>query len=369
MLPDGLRDPRRILVVRLDNLGDVLLTGPMARALRSAFPAAELTLLASPGGASAAGLLPWYDRVVTWQPVWQDLGGRMAFDPERELAFIDRLRGGSFDVAFICTSFSQTPYAAAYAAYLAGIPVRIGHAPDFGGSVLSHAIPPPPDGTHQAERNLHLLGAVGIRVPDRDLAVRLPDAAVRRAGEWLADAAIPDGTAVAVVPGASCAARRWPAQRYGAVAAELIAEERSVVVLGTEREKVLADEIVAAAPGTVSLAGRTSLADLAAVIDRSAVVVCGNSAALHLADALGRPVVALYSGTDRESEWGPRRSAAALLRVPTSCAPCRRFDCPFELACLAIDPHTVVEAARGLAGPVRQGSPIGEEGRCVASVS
>jgi lipopolysaccharide heptosyltransferase II len=378
MPPEGLPELRRILVVRLDNLGDVVLTSPMARSLRAAWPEAELTLLASPGGAPAAELLPWYDRVITLRAVWQDLGGRLPFDPDRELALVARLRAGGYDAVFVCTSFSQTPYAAAYAAYLAGIPVRVGHAPDFGGSVLSHPVVPPPDGTHQAERNLALLDALGIRVPDRYLEVELPPAAVGRAGDWLAAAGIDDREAVALVPGASCAARRWPADRYARVAAGLVAAGRRVVVLGTEQEVPVADTIVAAVPSVVSLAGWTTFADTAAVISRAGAVVCGNSAALHLADALGRPVVALYSGTDRESEWGPRRSRATLLRIPTACAPCRRFECPFELACLEIDPAIVVQEVLALETEVRPAAvstpeqlaaAVGEEDRWVASAS
>ena len=358
-----LADARRVLVARLDNLGDVVLTGPFARAVRAAAPDARLSLLASPGGAQAAPLLPWYDEVIVRRAVWQDIGGQLGFDPARELDFVECLRVGRWDAAFVLTSFSQTSYAAGYAAYLAGIPVRVGHAPDFGGSVLSHPIAPPPDGSHQAERNLHLLDELDVPVHDRDLSVVVP--ADDRA--W-ADAAlrardIHDAPFVAIVPGASCAARRWPAERYGAAARVLSAAGLPVVVLGSEREGSEADSIIAASSAAVSLVGRTSIGQLAAVVERAAVVLCGNSLALHLADALRRPVVALYSGTERESEWGPRATAARLLRIPTACAPCRRFTCPFDLACLDLDPTTVATRVLELAGTAAP------EGRCVAFAS
>lgn len=353
MPPDDLDDASRILVVRLDNLGDVLLTAPLARALRQALPGAEITLLASPGGAAAAPLLPWYDRIETLRAVWQDLGGRLPLDPARELALVERLRAGRYDAALICTSFSQTPWPAAYATYLAGIPVRAAIAVDFGGSVLSHAVPPPPGGTHQAERNLHLVESLGLPVSDRRLAVAVPPESGQRATRWLREAGIADGEAVAIVPGASCEARRWPASRYAAVARGLAAGGREVVILGTEKEREAADVIAGACPSALSLAGRTSFPEFAALIERAAVVVCGNSAALHLADALGRPVVALYSGTDLESEWAPRTSPSHVFRVPTPCAPCRRFDCPFDLACLDIDPSAVVRAVLRLLSQVR----------------
>ncbi|HEY0444670.1 MAG TPA: glycosyltransferase family 9 protein [Candidatus Limnocylindrales bacterium] len=365
MPPDALRGAKRVLVVRLDNIGDVLLTSPLVRTLDAALPNAELTLLASPGGALAAPLLPWFDRVITRRAVWQDLGNRLPFDPNGELAFIDELRAADYDAAIICTSFSQTPFAAAYAAYLAGIPIRIGQAADFGGSVLSHTVEPAPPGTHQAERNLRLLDDIGVAVADRRAVVSVPAAAQATAARLLAEIGAADGDAIVVAPGASCASRRYDPTRYGRAAHQLHrATGRPVVVVGTEREVPLADAILAECPEAHSIAGRTSIPELAAIVERAALVLCGNSATLHLADALDRPVVALYSGTDRESEWAPRTAPATLLRIETTCAPCRRFDCPYEMACLAIPPDVVVDAALRLLETTAVG-----EGRCVASAS
>jgi ADP-heptose:LPS heptosyltransferase len=363
MPPDALAGAERVLVVRLDNLGDVLLTAPLFAALRERLPDAELTLLASPGGALAAPLVPSIDRVATVRAVWQDLGGRLPFDPDAELDFVGRIRAGGYDAAIICTSFSQTPFAAGYASYLAGIPVRVGQAADFGGSVLSHTVTPAADGLHQADRNLHLLAALGIDAADRALHLAVPADAERAAAQCLDDAGIGDAPIV-VAPGASCAARRYDPTRYGIAARQLARETgRDVVVVGTERERPIADAVVDACSGAVSLAGRTSFPELAAIVARAGLVLCGNSATLHLADAFVRPVVALYAGTDRESEWGPRQAPARLLRIETFCAPCRRFDCPYAMACLAIEPDRVVDAAfEVLASTAR-------EERCVAFVS
>jgi ADP-heptose:LPS heptosyltransferase len=371
MPPDALAGAERVLVVRPDNLGDVVLTAPLFRALHEHLPNAELTLLASPGGALAAPLVPWIDRLETVRAVWQDLGGRLPFDPGGELELIARLHGGRYDAAIICTSFSQTPFAPGYAAYLAGIPVRVGQAPDFGGSVLSHAVEPAADGAHQAERNLHLLEAVGVPVRDRAVRLRVPPAAERAMERLLEEAGIGDGPIV-VAPGASCAARRYDPVRYGIAARELARRtSRDVVVVGAERERAMADAVTDACPSAVSFAGRTSFPEVAAVISRAGLVLCGNSATLHLADAFERPVVALYSGTDRESEWGPRLAPARLLRIETFCAPCRRFDCPYAMACLAIEPELVVEAGLELlaAAPSTHAAVPAEEDRWVASAS
>ena len=166
-------DLQRILAVRLDNAGDVVMLGPALRALRAFAPAGHLALLASPVGAQAAELLPEVDEVITVRAVWQDASDALAFDPDRERRLVQRLADGRFDAAFIFTSFSQSPFPAAYACYLAHVPVRAGQPGDFGGAVLSHRVPSAPGGSHQVDRNLHLLEHLGIPVPSRALRVSL----------------------------------------------------------------------------------------------------------------------------------------------------------------------------------------------------
>ncbi len=353
---DVLAGARRIVVLRLDNAGDVILAGPTIRALRLAYPDAHLTLLASPVGADAAELLPWLDEVVPWRTVWQDANGSLAFDPGRETAAIERLRSLRADAAIILTSFSQTPFAAGYACYLAGIPVRVGHEESFGGGVLSHPIDGPAP-IHQAERNLHLLRGIGVPTGDGRLEAHVSDEAHAAVARLLA--ALPgDDAPVVVAPGASCAARRYdPASFARATAAISAGTGRPIVVIGTAKERPLAAPIVAAVPDAVDLVGRTSLAEAAAVIARAGLVLANDSFAMHLADAFDRPVVVTFAGTDREAEWAPRRTRHIVLVRPTPCAPCRLFDCPLEgHPCMAIDPRRVVDAASLLLGAERRSS-------------
>jgi hypothetical protein len=112
---------RNLLVVRMDNAGDVVMLGPAVRAIKATSPQARITLLASPAGSKAAVLLPWVDEVITWRAVWQDLG-HLPFDPPRERELIDLLAERAFDAAVIFTSFSQAPHVPGYVCYLAGIP-------------------------------------------------------------------------------------------------------------------------------------------------------------------------------------------------------------------------------------------------------
>lgn len=340
--------PERVLVVRLDNVGDVVMLGPALRALRHAWPDTHLALCASPVGAQVAPMLPWVDEVITDTVVWQDASGRVPLDPGREQARIERWRA-RYDAALIFTSWSQSPWPAAYAAYLAGIPVRAGESKEFGGSVLTHAVPCLPDGAHQVDRNLHLVAGIGVAPAGLDLELH-PDAAARAAAAAALEPVAEGrgaGPLVVVAPGASCPARRYPIDRSAAVVRTLVADGARVVVVGGPNEVELLHDVRTVA-GVLDLVGRTPLAVLAAVIARADLVVANDSGPMHLADAFARPQVVLYSGTELESQWQPRRSPVRLLRVDTACSPCHLFTCPFAMECLDIAPATVVSAGHEL---------------------
>ncbi len=349
MLPEPWHHVRRLLVIRLDNIGDIVMLGPALRALRQALPAAHITLMASPAGSQVAPLLPWIDDVLVHRALWQDASGSMGLDPAAEQALVAGLRARAFDAAVIFTSFSQSPYPPAYVCYLAGIPIRIGQSKEFGGSVLSQWVKPLPDGVHQVDRNLYLLEQAGFALAGRRLEVRMPAAAQAAAARKLAALGIaPDAPFLLLAPGASCPARRYDVQRFAEVARTLAGETAwPVVVVGSARETDFIAPILAAGPPgrILSLAGQTSVPELAAVIARSRLVLANDSGPMHLADATGRPMVILYSGTELEEQWRPRGAPARLLRRPTACSPCYRFDCPYHMECLDIAPAEVVTAA------------------------
>src|SRR5512140_929377 len=124
----------RLLVIRLDNIGDVVMLGPALRSLRAARPLAHITLLASPAGNQVAPLLPWINKTIPWRASWQNISAHASTEPQKEWELANLLSAGHYDAAFIFTSFSQSPYPPAFACYMAGIPVRIGQSREFGGA-------------------------------------------------------------------------------------------------------------------------------------------------------------------------------------------------------------------------------------------
>lgn len=339
---------RNILAIRLDNIGDVIMLGPALRAVKETAPHARLTLLASPAGATAVPLLPWIDDQIVWRAVWQDLG-QLPFDPAREQELINQLAARQFDAALIFTSFSQTPHAPGYVCYLAGIPLRAGESKEFGGATLTTALTPAPDALHQTERNLRLVEALGFVAQDRRLTVTIPAAARSAVAGLLTRLRLdPNAPFVLLHPGASAQARRYPPERAGLVAHLLTQRGWQVVVTGVTREAALIKTVLAEAPAARALVDATTLAEFAALVEQAALVICGNTLPLHLADALGTPVLSLYAGTDYEAQWQPRFVPHRLLRQPTDCHPCYRLTCPFNLECLDIVPEAVVTAAESM---------------------
>jgi ADP-heptose:LPS heptosyltransferase len=348
-------EARRLLVVRLDNIGDVVMTGPVLRALKENLPSSHITLMASPGGSKAAPLLPWVDEVLAWRVLWQDLG-HLYFDPAREMELIETLRRGSYDAAIILTSFKQTPHAAGYVCYLAGIPLRLGGSKEWGGGVLSDEAPSVPDELHQVERNLRLIEHLGFWVEDRALSIRVPEEARGTAAQLLEARGVSSGSPYLLLnPWTSARARTYLTNRFARAACRLSEETGwPVVVTGTERDQERGSELFdILGDRGVNLIGATGLPELAALVEGARLVLTNNTSVMHLFDALRVPGVVLFSGTELEEQWRPRSAPHQLLRRETWCSPCYAFTCPYNLECLDITPEEVAMASLSLLAEVQ----------------
>ncbi|HEX2299750.1 MAG TPA: glycosyltransferase family 9 protein, partial [Pseudonocardiaceae bacterium] len=255
---------RRILTVRPDNLGDVILLTPALRALRRAAPQARLELLASPAGSALRPLLPDLDGLLTLSPSWQQVGAPAS--PDRlaasEEALVKMLAARGYDAVVAFTSATQSPWPPLHVALLAGVGVRVGQSTEFAGALATHWVTPPPERTHQVDRCLHLLAAVGVPAAGRNTELRVPDHGWEQARDVL-----PDTPFALLAPGASSSARRYPAQRFAAAAAHLAAAGLPVLVTGTADEQPLVQQLVhdAGHPGVRALPV-LDLAALAAVV-------------------------------------------------------------------------------------------------------
>jgi ADP-heptose:LPS heptosyltransferase len=284
----------RVLVARLDNMGDVLLAGPCIRAVAEG--ADSVVLLAGPRGSAAAALLPGVDEVVQWRAPWIDLDPP-ATTEELIDGLLKQLRDLRLDAALVLTSFHQSPLPLALLLRMAGVGWIGAISDDYPGSLLDlrHRVDGDPP---EARRALSLAEAAGHQLPpgdDGSLAVRRP---------------LPDMSAltgppgyVVMHPGASAPARQPSAARSAEMVRALARAGYRVVVTGTSAERELT-ALVAADAG-LDLGGATDLAGLASVLDQAAVVVAPNTGPAHLASAVGTPVVSLFSPVVPSARWAP----------------------------------------------------------------
>lgn len=341
----------RTLAVRLDSDGDVLLMGPALRALRAG--SSQLDLLVAPTGAHAARLLPGVDEVLVLDSPWTGLDPAPV-DPAGLSALVERLRSRAHDVAVIFTSFHQSPLPMALLARWAGIPRVAATCDDHPGSLLDvrHRRLPEgdddggPTGGHEVTAALRLAEAAGFpaAVGD-DQRLRLGPPPDRRPG------ALARGSYVVVHPGASVPSRQLGFGLAHAFATSLLTDGWDVVVTGGPGEEELCAEATPA--GATSLAGLTSLAELARVLDDAAAVVVGNTGPAHLAAAVGTPVVSVFAPVVPVERWGPWGVPHVVLGDQQ--APCRATrarECPvLGHPCLStVAPLQVSDAVKQLAG-------------------
>jgi lipopolysaccharide heptosyltransferase II len=353
------RAARRILAVRLDNLGDTLLMTPALRAIKESLPAAGLTLLTSPSGAQVARLDPDVDEVITYEAPWVDPWRRLSQDSAREQAMIALLRERRFDAAVIFTSYRQSALPAAYLCYLADIPLRLATSVDGPGSLLTTRHKPPERMMHEVESALDLVGAVGLTTEQRDLVLRVPAETQATLREKLSARRIAlqslGGPLVVVHPGCTMPARTYPAELYSQVIERLtLGLGATVLITGAEDERALVADVCAgvtpeARERVHDVAGALTFPELCALIASADLVVTNNTGPMHLAAAVKTPVVALFALTNPPEQWGPWRVPHKLLYADVSCRICYSRVCPYGHECLrGVTPEEVVCAAADL---------------------
>jgi len=329
----------RVLVVRSDNDGDVLLAGPAVRAAAAA--TGPVTLLCGPRGRQAADLLPGVGTVLEWRAPWIDPEPEPVRrdDAERLVAMV---RAAGVGTALVLTSYHQSPLPMALLLRLAGVPRIAAISEDYPGSLLDvrHRVEP---GVPEAERALSLAAAAGYALPAGDdgrLAVRrpLPDVTTgaprqprgRGGPGGPGGPGGDEGPYVVVHPGASAPARAWPPERCAEGVRALVGAGHRVVVTGSPGERALTARVAGPPhPRVTDLGGRTTLAELAAVLAGAQAVVVGNTGPAHLAAAVGTPVVSLFAPTVPYGQWGPYRVPAVRLGdADAPCAGSRARICP-----------------------------------------
>jgi ADP-heptose:LPS heptosyltransferase len=320
-------------VCRLDSLGDVLLAGPAVRALAALGP---VDVLCSHIGAPAAAVLPDVDDVHVFDAPWV-LRDAPAVEPASIGTLVATLAARRYVRAAVLTSSHQSALPMALLLRLAGVPEIAAVSLDHAGRLLDHRITGDPD-VHEVERTLLVTDALGAPRPDP------PSLAVRVAGGI---AVHPDR--LVVHPGSAAPARTLRSTVWREVVAGAARRGLDVVVTGGPAEGALCADVAGSTPGArVELP--SSIDALAALLASAAVVACGNTGPMHLAAALGRPLVVPFAPTVPARRWRPWGVPHVLLgEQDVGCRLCRHVTCPLaDQICLGcVDAAAVLHAVDG----------------------
>lgn len=345
---------KRILVVHTGGgLGDVLLSTPLLDALRGAWPAAEIDVLARSGTAPVLEGHPAVHRLLRLPQATPSPG---------ELpGWVARLRRRRYQAGLVL--WSRT--ALAWMLFLAGIPIRVGQDSRLSYSWLyTHKVRIRSEhgdtSSHWTEILLDYARALGVNPEEFGPArprFMVPEEARNRAEELLGGLPPGDGPVVGLHPskGLPLPPGRWPVEVFAGWARALHRDLKARLVLtgGPDEVDLVGAVARLAEVESLNLAGRTDLATLAAVASRCEVFVCPDSGPMHLAAAVGVPTVGVYAlDEDFPQRWAPLAPARRILRPARRSCPagCRKATCPDFHCYHAVPPEEVVGAVAGLLG-------------------
>jgi len=340
---------KKILIVRLDRIGDVVLSTPVIKALRDACPESHIAFMVRPYTADLVKNNPYLNEVIIY-----DKEG-----PERgllgNLKFIWALAWKRFDIAIILHPTAR----AHIVTFFSGIPRRIGYDKKMG-SLLTKRIPHTKQLglKHESDYSLDILSYIGIETEEKMLCVPVNAESECRIGELFAKNGINgQDTVIVVNPGASCPSKRWRPENFAKVS-DTLAEryDAKIVIISDSRDKYFADSVSKEMKAkSLNLAGLTAVKDLASVFKRSDLFISNDSGPVHIACATGVPVIAIFGRNDRglsPERWGPMGKNDIVLHKDVGCDICMAHNCRIGFKCLdAITVGEVVSAAERLLSP------------------
>ena len=331
----------KILIRATNWVGDAIMALPALRAVRLRFPEAKTTILAR----------PYVAAIYKHQQVCDSM---MFVDDQNDIKndVMNELRAQKFEVALLL----QNAFEAAWLAWRAAIPERIGYARDGRSLLLTKAVPVPKPGEiprHEQYYYLELLRRAGWldSLPNESF-IRLNVPGENRqsaAGFLLSAGARQNKLRIAIGAGASYgSAKCWPPDRFAELANRLQAQsDADVILFGTPAESAVSSAIASGmGHAPINLTGKTSIADLPALLSQCHLFIGNDSGAMHVAAAVGLPVVAVFGPTDPFGT-APVTPRCSIIQEKPYCSPCFLRRCPTDHRCMTrVTPDAVEAAAR-----------------------
>jgi heptosyltransferase-2 len=321
------------IVVRGTNwVGDAVMTVPALRGLRRLFPEAEITLATRPWAKGLFAEADFIDEVL----VYDRRGAFSAIGQASEW------RQRKFDLAVLF----QNAFEAALIPFLAGVPFRLGYATEKRSFLLTHSIELPDwrSSKHEVFYYLYLIAALEQAVSggnsvcehDPDISLTLSEFSQAQASSLLRANGLADANGmVAICPGSiNSRAKRWPPEKFAALADRLLDDNHKVILIGSEEERDVSDEVTKRMKRQpVVLTGKTNLEQVTALLGLVDLVVTNDTGPAHIAAAMGRPTIVIFGPTNPLTTR-PFSPLAEVVRHPPDCSPCMLRDCPIDHRCM-----------------------------------
>jgi len=334
----------KILIRATNWVGDAIMALPALRAVRKRFPDGEIAIVARPYVADIYRDQEICDQLIPYDPK----GLHSGFSGRERLA--SELRAQKFDVSLLL----QNAFDAAWRAWRANVPERIGYARDGRSLLLTKAMPLPRHGeipAHEKYYYLELLRRAGWldSMPEEAfIGLRVPEEKRRSADEFLCKSGVRQGALrIAIGAGASYgSAKCWPPSRFAEVANRLQSEaDAEVILFGTAAEASVSTAISAEMRRSpIDLTGKTAIIDLPALLSKCHLFIGNDSGAMHVAAAVGLPIVAVFGPTDPDGT-APITPRCSIVQQKPYCSPCFLRSCPTDHRCMTAISADMVEAA------------------------
>jgi heptosyltransferase II len=334
----------RLLIRATSWVGDAILALPALRQIRGSFPDAVIAIVAKPYVADLYRDQGLCEELIPYDPQGEHRGWSGRERLAREIG------AKRFDVALLL----QNAFEAAWLVWRAGVPERVGYARDGRGFLLTKSIAVPRKGEIPAHEKFYYLellrrtGWISTLPNDALISLQVPEAARQRAAQRLLEAgAGPHAIRVAIAAGAAYgSAKCWPPGRFAEWANWLQARsDAEVILFGPASEAAVSDAIVATMRRKpIDLTGKTAIAELPSLLSQCHMFLGNDSGAMHVAAAVGLPVVAVFGPTDPHGT-SPVTPRSSIVQEKPYCSPCFLRRCPTDHRCMTSVTPAMVEAA------------------------
>jgi heptosyltransferase-2 len=336
-------DYKRILIVRTDRVGDVLLSTPVIKALRDSYPTSFIAIVVSPYAKDIVEGNPYLDEII----IYDKEGKHKSW--QRSLKFALNLKKKRFDLAIILHPTNRVHLVT----FFAGIPRRIGYNRKMGFLLTDRLKHTKQLGEkHESEYALDLIRHLGVEPQDK-----FPFMPIKPESEkWTEELFQHEGInksdkLLAIHPGASCPSKVWPNERFAEVADKLVQNYGfKVLLVAGPKDILLAQNVIKNMHHVaLNLAGRTSVSQLASILKKCQLFISNDSGPVHIAVSVGTPVISIFGRNQKglsPLRWGPLGKKDKVLHKEVGCIECLAHNCKKQFACLkAITVDDVVSAA------------------------